>query len=63
MIRFIPNNFSFNFPIELYLPLLERSESALFLNVFFLFEVYKAALNNILPFFFVNDPGVGFFEV
>jgi len=49
--------------MELYLPLLERSESALFLNVFFLFEVYKAALKSILPFFFVKDPGVGFFEV
>jgi len=59
----MPKSFYFNFPIELYLPL-DLSESRLFLSVFFLFDVYKAVLNNIpQEFFFVSDPGVEFFEV
>lgn len=63
IIFFIPKSFYFSLPIELYLPF-DLSESKWFLKVFFLFDVYKAVLNNIpQEFFFANDPGVEFLEV
>lgn len=49
--------------MELYLPF-DLSESKLFLNVFFLLDVYNAVLNNIpQEFFFDKEPGVVFFDV
>ncbi len=64
MIFFKPKSFSFSFPIEFYLALLERSESASFRRVFFLFDVSRAVLKSILhEFFLVRDPGVGFLAV
>jgi len=64
MIFFIPKSFSFSLPIELYLPVLDLSESPLFRNVFFLLEVYKAVLKSIpLEFFLFKDPGAGFLDV
>jgi hypothetical protein len=64
IIFLMPNSFSFSFPIEFYLALHERSESALFRRVFFLFDVSRAVLKSILhELFLVRDPGVGFLEV
>jgi len=42
----------------------ERSESRLFLSVFFLFEVSRAFLNSIPEeFFLLRDPGFEFLDV
>ena len=63
IIFFIPNSLYLSLPSELYLAV-ERSESKLFLKVFFLFDIYRAFLNSIPEeFFLFKEPGLVFFAV